>query len=177
MSTWLDWLRLRNPYTPPPLDSHFKEVRLTEHNKASCPGSPTECSSNGICYAPEPLGSQKPYCQCRSGWGGADCSFPECPNNCTDATHGSCNTQSNTPKCICKPGYQLGCELDCSVRIPVCPGNPKQCSGNGNCINSICSCRTGWTGADCSLAVCSSKTPRLRFLMSNIPLRWLQPSW
>lgn len=44
---------------------------------------------------------------------------------------------------------QLGCFYDDKI-TPSCFVCPNKCSGNGNCDKGICSCKSNWTGDDCS---------------------------
>ncbi|XP_074640642.1 attractin-like protein 1 [Tubulanus polymorphus] len=60
------------------------------------------CSGHGTC-------SNK-QCQCDSMWTGSSCDVPVCPNNCTGAQHGTCNT--NKQQCDCSPDFT---GYDCSI--------------------------------------------------------------
>eukprot|EP00038_Savillea_parva_P002056 m.110279 g.110279 ORF g.110279 m.110279 type:complete len:1744 (+) comp10710_c0_seq3:124-5355(+) len=74
----------------------------------ACHGSPT-CSNNGVCN------TTSNQCQCYQGYGGADCSQNQCPNNCAgyNYTHGAptlgtCQPADAThtrPWCECNAGY------------------------------------------------------------------------
>ncbi|KAK5577895.1 hypothetical protein RB653_002843 [Dictyostelium firmibasis] len=72
----------------------------------------------------------------------------ECPNNCTNALSGTCDT--STGSCNCTSNSQ---GLDCSLPFIPCSSNCSEPIGNGICNNQtgICSCTVGLQGEDCSI--------------------------
>ena len=97
-----------------------------------------------------------PLCDCFDGYDGEDCSIPLCTNNCTSPDNGECSPISQPPKCVCKQGWTLGINGDCSEPFFACPGRPTICSGKGQCNTTIgeCVCEEGYIGNDCSLPEC-----------------------
>ena len=82
------------------------------------------CGGFGLCY--------EGRCLCRGSRGGADCSKPVCPHECSG--NGECNTANAV--CECNPGWRgPGCET------PDCPGEP-DCFNRGYCnytlANPVC---------------------------------------
>lgn len=100
---------------------------------------PNECKNGGVC--------KKGVCVCALGFGGADCTKAACPNNCTDASRGTCSQTAQ--RCVCQPGSW---GLDCSQSN--CPSN---CMGRGICqsantgghVSNWCLCMPGFSGNGC----------------------------
>ncbi|KAL6074432.1 Tenascin N [Balamuthia mandrillaris] len=123
---------------------------------AECPNDCTD-EEHGYCDST----TLTPTCVCHVGYllgPQLDCSLPfqRCPGleeQCSG--FGTCNNQ--TGNCSCMPG-RTG--ADCS--IPVCEGNPNQCSHHGLCLwdeqsnKAFCDCDEGWGGEDCSIPKCST---------------------
>ncbi|KAL6074430.1 EGFlike domain containing protein [Balamuthia mandrillaris] len=126
--------------------------------KATCPNDCTD-EEHGYCDT----SSLKPTCVCNPGFVPGlqkDCSVHllRCPGlEASCSGFGTCNNQ--TGNCSCMPG-RTG--ADCS--IPVCEGNPNQCSHHGLCLwdeqsnKAFCDCDEGWGGEDCSLPQCPSSS-------------------
>ena len=57
--------------------------------------------------------------------------------------------------------YQSGRIGPCPSAEDVCPywGCPNDCSGNGKCLDQVCSCYLGHSGSDCSQSISSDGTP------------------
>lgn len=131
--------------------------RLFDCSESYCP---LDCSGHGRC-AELP---SRTACKCEPGWKGHDCSKPSCLNACSG--HGECHAiardhgenatiaEATAPEevvlmrsglfshyCECADGYK---GIDCS--IAPCP---KNCSGNGECNNGTCTCKSGWEGDAC----------------------------
>ncbi|OQR92569.1 hypothetical protein ACHHYP_03513, partial [Achlya hypogyna] len=71
---------------------------------------------------------------------------PSCPLQCGSAG-GRCvfNATTNAAECVCKCGFSgTLCTSGC----------PNACSGNGDCYQNTCYCRSGYTGVDCSQVRC-----------------------
>eukprot|EP01094_Clydonella_sp_ATCC50884_P022881 TRINITY_DN5353_c0_g1_i2.p1 TRINITY_DN5353_c0_g1~~TRINITY_DN5353_c0_g1_i2.p1 ORF type:complete len:622 (+),score=134.09 TRINITY_DN5353_c0_g1_i2:163-1866(+) len=114
--------------------------------------APTFCATNGT--------SLVDY-ECLLGHGLANCliqneltgaQYPGscgCPNDClAGMAHGSCDTSSSPPRCVCSAGWG---GKDCS--LVSCGG--QACSRHGTCkvVNSrdTCVCDAGFSGIDCSI--------------------------
>jgi hypothetical protein len=112
------------------------------------------CSSQGICL--------NGGCVCHDGFNGTDCSqkipcpnCPEtasgCPNDCSN--NGRCTTLDDgmdTKECSCGQGFKGN---DCSLVL--CPGDPVECSGHGECndFDGTCKCSPGFAGDGCGMQV------------------------
>ncbi|KAG7480497.1 hypothetical protein MATL_G00056690 [Megalops atlanticus] len=79
-------------------------------------------------------------CVCEPGWKGANCSEPECPDDCQD--QGRCVDG----RCVCFEGFT---GEDCGIEL--CPVD---CGEHGQCIDGACVCADGYSGEDCSQAEC-----------------------
>ncbi|XP_078406452.1 tenascin isoform X3 [Cetorhinus maximus] len=80
-------------------------------------------------------------CLCNPGWKGANCTEPDCPENCNE--RGTCVNG----KCLCEEGFT---GEDCSIEVSC----PNDCSDQGRCINGVCHCFSGYTGEDCGQELC-----------------------
>ncbi|XP_041050034.1 tenascin isoform X4 [Carcharodon carcharias] len=80
-------------------------------------------------------------CLCNPGWKGANCTEPDCPENCNE--RGTCING----KCLCEEGFT---GEDCSIEVSC----PNDCSDQGRCINGVCQCFSGYTGEDCGQELC-----------------------
>uniref|UniRef100_A0A2C9JE70 Cubilin n=1 Tax=Biomphalaria glabrata TaxID=6526 RepID=A0A2C9JE70_BIOGL len=102
-------------------------------------------------------------CTCKTGWTGTNCSqdIDECAINSTICSnlHEVCHNLKGSAECICQDGfynstilfscqacdslhYGANCTSVCSCHTT----NTADC----NDVNGTCSCKPGWTGADCS---------------------------
>ncbi|XP_062339980.1 tenascin-like isoform X2 [Osmerus eperlanus] len=114
-----------------------------------------QCSGAAGCCSAQVTGEvgTKPYCNgrgnfsadscgcvCEPGWKGANCSEPECPNDCQD--QGRCVDG----KCVCFKGFA---GEDCTLEV--CPVD---CGENGQCQGGGCVCSEGFSGDDCSQTDC-----------------------
>ncbi|KAL6074433.1 EGFlike domain containing protein [Balamuthia mandrillaris] len=125
---------------------------------AECPNDCTD-DAHGYCDSSSII----PKCVCYVGYvlgPMEDCSVRSlrCPGLGEECSgFETCNNQ--TGNCSCVPG-RTG--ADCS--IPVCEGNPNQCSHHGLCLwdeqsnKAFCDCDEGWGGEDCSLPQCPSSS-------------------
>ena len=121
----------------------------------------------------------KQQCSCYSGWKGARCSEPICPQAChMETRQGIC---ASPGVCQCLAGWsgaacdRPGCKDMCNGHgpclagpFPVCscgvgwagpscaePACPEGCSGRGECVSAgNCKCEAGWGGASCAEADC-----------------------
>eukprot|EP00941_MAST-03F_sp_MAST-3F-sp1_P004903 g4903.t1 len=127
---------------------------------STCPGG---CGDHGFCYAGT--------CQCANGWAGTKCDTRLCPythlGECSG--HGTCHHSDDPneqPVCKCDPLFG---GPDCSRHV--CPGQPKECSGHGQCTfkksggkavadpdapQVQCSCDAGWFGTACKSIDCKT---------------------
>jgi len=95
---------------------------------------PNDCTKRGQCVNAQ--------CVCEQGYDGVDCSNTLL--KCLDACNG--NGECVNGSCLCYPGFQ---GASCEKKGVFCP---RGCSGNGRCMtNGMCSCATGYGGADCSI--------------------------
>ena len=69
-----------------------------------------------------------------------------CPDDCN--SNGRCQKDKS---CFCYPSYSdASCKTSDGSYIwsePTCTNN---CTGNGSCVNGVCSCNKGWTGSTCN---------------------------
>lgn len=117
---------------------------------------PNNCTGHGSCRGGT--------CLCHASWEGHDCATERyrCPvelGNCSGKGLCSQSTFSSylpsrpeaSPlsekswSCICDIGY---CGLTCSKVCSSCLNN---CSGHGECIETVCHCNPGFTGDDCGI--------------------------
>ena len=94
-----------------------------------------------------PAGSycnQPGQCQCYTGWPGANCSVPDCPNECQN---GACNVPNN---CVCNDGWS---GVNCTQ--PVCH---QKCNPSGGLCTApdTCTCNAKWTGGLCDVIICQT---------------------
>uniref|UniRef100_A0AAR2J480 Tenascin C n=1 Tax=Pygocentrus nattereri TaxID=42514 RepID=A0AAR2J480_PYGNA len=110
-----------------------------------------QCSGDSTCEV-----GTKPYCSgrgnysteicaciCEKGWKGSNCTFPDCPEDCSD--QGRCVDGI----CECFEGFS---GEDCSM--DVCAVD---CGENGQCISGSCVCAEGFSGDDCSKTACPNE--------------------
>ncbi|BFZ22776.1 hypothetical protein BsWGS_25813 [Bradybaena similaris] len=104
-------------------------------------------------------------CSCRHGWTGADCStdVDECHTSAYKCPeHSDCKNTPGAHVCVCNAGYKMDAtQQSCQECGQWKFGN--NCSETCNCnktntdscnsMDGTCSCRHGWTGADCSTDV------------------------
>lgn len=106
---------------------------------------PKECSRHGTCD--EASGK----CACNDDWQGEACDVPLCPKNCS--YHGACKSSPAGSTCLCDPEWTGD-----ACATPACPTSEetpdKVCSGFGKCRSGKCTCRSGYTGEDCSEQKC-----------------------
>ncbi|XP_036382681.1 tenascin-like isoform X3 [Megalops cyprinoides] len=140
-------------------DSHLPELKdllaRLEMLEAEVSSLREQCTSGAGCCGAQVTGEvgTKPYCSghgnystdscscvCEPGWKGANCSEPECPDDCQD--QGRCVDG----KCVCFEGFT---GEDCGIEL--CPVD---CGEHGQCIDGACVCADGYTGEDCSQAEC-----------------------
>jgi len=126
-----------------------------------------------------PAASARQQCSCYTGWKGARCSEPICPQAChMETRQGIC---ASPGVCQCLAGWsgaacdRPGCKDNCNGHgpclagpFPVCscgvgwtgpscaePVCPEDCSGRGECLSAgNCKCEAGWGGASCAEADC-----------------------
>ena len=108
-----------------------------------------DCNGHGHCLDAN-------VCSCLRGYAGDGCE-----HDCGCSGHGQCNSDGG---CICDVGWRLrsdgqpGCEWDCeTVDVPGlgCIGPGQRACGtqaciHGTCVDGICRCWAGYTGATCS---------------------------
>uniref|UniRef100_A0A3B4CYQ7 Tenascin C n=1 Tax=Pygocentrus nattereri TaxID=42514 RepID=A0A3B4CYQ7_PYGNA len=117
-----------------------------------------QCSGDSTCCSSQVTGEvgTKPYCSgrgnysteicaciCEKGWKGSNCTFPDCPEDCSD--QGRCVDGI----CECFEGFS---GEDCSM--DVCAVD---CGENGQCISGSCVCAEGFSGDDCSKTACPNE--------------------
>merc|ERR1711907_131106 len=112
---------------------------------------PRDCSGKGACS-----GSPMFKCTCQSGFTGDDCSEKvQCINDCSK--HGECTLfnkeKSVVAKCVCEYGYG---GLDCSQKVCLKDITGRQCSGQGDCVNGVCKCKSSFSGELCEIHDCKS---------------------
>ncbi|EKX55234.1 hypothetical protein GUITHDRAFT_99015 [Guillardia theta CCMP2712] len=109
---------------------YVKDIKFFGKNasKESCFNG---CSGHGTCTASQ----ESSHCECESGYGGIDCSFPSCSVPCENG--GQCVAG----RCKCLPGFA---GTNCNQTL--CPSD---CSGHGVCSDSMCICEQPFSGADC----------------------------
>jgi hypothetical protein len=128
-------------------------VCATGYKGADCStrSCPKDCSGNGKCNDVDGT------CTCNDGFTGPGCAVKDeaqCPNNCTDADHGSCNEIAEGKSgCVCKTGWGgRDCSID--VRCPEGLTPLVACSGNGQCRAEKCVCNDGYAGFKCDKRSC-----------------------
>ena len=127
---------------------------------SGCPvfwGAPCGGPEQGLCVDTPSPGAASPgaACECRAGFGGADCSqhaivlVSTCSYMCS--FHGTCTASPTLISgyirqfaCVCDVGYSgLGCT------VVTCPHN---CHFSGACVDAgTCACYDGFGGADCAI--------------------------
>lgn len=142
--------------------SPFKPYRLKKRGHfAVCPGGlGNECNGHGQCS----LINTQLVCTCNGSFAGV-----ACDKTCPTIDRQVCSNQgtcSATGECLCNTGWSgLACNLRASptpLSLPVrkndfflnaaCPGETSNpCSSQGLCLNGMCSCFEGYTGANCSI--------------------------
>mmetsp|Transcript_105805 Transcript_105805/g.329863 ORF Transcript_105805/g.329863 Transcript_105805/m.329863 type:complete len:352 (-) Transcript_105805:113-1168(-) len=108
---------------------------------------PLPCGDHGKCVAGA--------CQCLPGWTGPSCRDPQCLYGCSG--HGACVLPSlHSPgECICDYGWAgAGCER--KGLYGLMQRCPRDCSGNGLCLDGRCACNVGFAGPACSEVECGS---------------------
>ncbi len=129
----------------------------------SCAMGEQDNDGDGMCEpacAADSCGSKKTcddssgsvVCECPPGWGGDDCSEPDCTGiTCTGDGTGTCDGSGDAVACTCDEGYQdndedLTCDAACAA---------SSCSGHGTCDDSTgaisCKCDDGYDGAACDV--------------------------
>jgi hypothetical protein len=144
----------------------------------NCPGEP-DCNDRGVCRPNAP--GVLPFCECRQGFAGDDCSELVCGNNqCGGAGRGECVLPHNAsvPECACSnttqgalcqdciPGYggaNCTVEVDCPLNGGVPCGPQGQCVVVDEVAQCQCAspragpaceyCELGLGGADCDVPV------------------------
>ncbi|XP_071506024.1 uncharacterized protein [Diadema antillarum] len=135
-----------------------------------CPGDP-DCFDRGTCTDD----SGSPRC--------VNCSWPYIGHDCNSLCQFGREEPADSGNCVCDPCFAgSGCNSECSgngrcytnpdtserecscdsrwrgplCNIPGCPGEGKDCSGNGDCNTAvgICFCFPGWTGEGCDIPDC-----------------------
>lgn len=106
---------------------------------------PVPCGEHGICT--------NGVCLCQQGWMGPNCKDPACPEGCNG--HGQCTFQSpHSPgQCQCDYGWGGGACNRVALYTQL-RGCANDCSGNGLCMDGLCTCNVGFVGPDCSQVVC-----------------------
>ena len=111
------------------------------------------CFNNGTCVAPN-------TCKCAPGWEGHDCSLPVCSHTITkDIRPPSGEEYRGT--LLRASGVNKGLEPP-EDEAPMTDGDKRiwyrQCANRGNCTHpDTCTCEKGWTGPDCSEAMCAQE--------------------
>ncbi|KAL7489652.1 hypothetical protein ACHAW6_015302 [Cyclotella cf. meneghiniana] len=107
------------------------------------------CNSNGVCSVLQrprtDLSSDTSFsCNCNTGFYGDSCDT-YCLSAITCGGSGTCSEDGKSCECAAgKVGIDCFCdEADCSA--------VNACSGNGECMDSTCSCVEGFVGCDCSI--------------------------
>jgi len=118
------------------------------HNVSST--DPLVCSGSGVCATPD-------NCTCDEGHGGIDCSTWNChgipkEDVAVCSSRGDCESYD---VCVCDTGY-YGTECESYACFGIDSESPGVCSWHGTCDDiDSCTCTSfGWSGPECSVAVC-----------------------
>ncbi|KYQ90373.1 hypothetical protein DLAC_08991 [Tieghemostelium lacteum] len=95
------------PVPPDPFPTESPQPTIPSETIPKCPGSPSECSGNGVCIG----NVQQSSCQCTKPWSGVDCSYkifivpqptanPNEPNSTIDFTLPATNSQEPSEEAI-----------------------------------------------------------------------------
>lgn len=111
------------------------------------PESP--CSGHGVCER-NPLNTDYPNkreCYCHPAWRGRACELGNCPQSGPEdlvcGGHGICQHNNTGYVCLCDRGWGgTACnESTC----------PESCLHHGDCIEGVCHCLQGYSGARCEI--------------------------
>eukprot|EP00947_MAST-08B_sp_MAST-8B-sp1_P005608 g5608.t1 len=134
------------------------------------------CENGGQCSSPE-------TCSCPAGWGGDDCTAPQCDTACGTNRVCAGTAHNAKPQCVCRPGWggaactqalcvqgdcgpNAACTapdtctcnsgwFDANCTTPVCG---QTCGNGGNCTSpNTCTCPTEWRGHDCRTPACTQE--------------------
>ncbi|KAG5183802.1 hypothetical protein JKP88DRAFT_257596 [Tribonema minus] len=102
------------------------------------------CENGGACTGGGG-GAGWGVCACAPGWGGVDCTTPQCSTPC-----GARQVCIAPNTCACAPGYG---DVAAGCATPLCA---QQCSNGGRCAApDACACAPGWFGPSCEAPVCA----------------------
>lgn len=131
------------------LGNSSNSSNLSQYSAANL--STSVCSSHGVCKAASNV-STDVNCSCDNGYESDDCSTPPCPGGCV---HGTCvfDNVTRASSCACPDGwYGARCSRSGygETDKPCCP---KDCAGQGVCVDCVCDCAVGFQGTSCEEVV------------------------